>query len=38
VRAQIVPYKLEADDDIHLVLFGGGSYMIAEMPAAPGSG
>jgi hypothetical protein len=34
VRAQIVEFKLEADDDIHLVLFERGSYMIAEMPSA----
>jgi hypothetical protein len=34
VVAEIVEYKLEADDDIHLVLSEGGSRMIAEMPAA----
>ena len=34
VRAQIVEYKLEDDQDIHLVLFDRGAYMIAEMPAA----
>jgi hypothetical protein len=35
VRAQIVAYKLEEDQDIHLVLFDRGAYLIAEMPAAP---
>jgi hypothetical protein len=34
VNAQIVEYKAEADSDIHLVLFGHGGYLIAEMPAA----
>ena len=34
VNAQIVEYKAEADSDIHLVLYGQGSYLIAEMPAA----
>jgi hypothetical protein len=34
VSAQIVEYRLEDDQDIHLVLYGGGSYLIAEMPAA----
>jgi hypothetical protein len=34
VNAQIVEYKAEADADIHLVLFGQGGYLIAEMPAA----
>jgi hypothetical protein len=34
VNAQIVEYKAEADSDIHLVLFGQGGYLIAEMPAA----
>ena len=34
VRAQIVQYKLEDDGDIHLILFDGGAYMIAEMPRA----
>ena len=27
-------FKLEGDSDIHLVLFGGGAYLSAEMPAA----
>jgi hypothetical protein len=31
--AQIVEYKLEADGDIHLILFDGGDYMIAELPS-----
>jgi hypothetical protein len=35
VRAQIVEYKLEENQDIHLVLFDRGAYLIAEMPAAP---
>ena len=35
VRAQIVAYKLEDDQDIHLVLFDRGAYLIAEMPAHP---
>jgi hypothetical protein len=34
VSAQIVEYKLEDDQDIHLVLYGAGAYLIAEMPAA----
>jgi hypothetical protein len=34
VRAQIVEFKLEADDDIHLALFDTGRYMIAEIPQA----
>jgi hypothetical protein len=34
VKAQIVQYKLEEDSDIHLILFWGGRYMIAEMPFA----
>ena len=34
VRAQIVEYRLEDDQDIHLVLFDHGAYLIAEMPAA----
>jgi hypothetical protein len=34
VNAQIVEYKAEADSDIHLILFGQGGYLIAEMPAA----
>ena len=34
VRAQIVEYKLEEDEDIHLVLFDRDAYSIAEMPAA----
>src|SRR5437868_336741 len=33
VSAQITEFKLEADDDIHLVLFGKSHYMIAEMPS-----
>jgi hypothetical protein len=34
VRGQIVEYKLEQDQDIHLVLSDRGAYLIAEMPAA----
>jgi hypothetical protein len=34
VTAQITEFKLEGDSDIHLVLFDGGAYLIAEMPAA----
>jgi hypothetical protein len=34
VKAQIVQFKLEGDSDIHLILFWGGRYMIAEMPFA----
>jgi hypothetical protein len=34
VSAQITEFKLEGDSDIHLVLFGDGGYLIAEMPAA----
>jgi hypothetical protein len=33
VTAQITEFKLEADSDIHLVLFDANSYLIAEMPA-----
>ena len=33
VGAQITDFKLEGDGDIHLVLFGDGRYLIAEMPA-----
>jgi hypothetical protein len=33
VPAQITEFKLEGDSDIHLVLFGDGAYLIAEMPA-----
>ncbi len=33
VVAQITDYKLEADGDIHLILFDDGDYMIAEMPS-----
>jgi hypothetical protein len=33
LTAQITEYKLEADDDIHLILFGTGAYMNAELPA-----
>jgi hypothetical protein len=31
--AQIVEYKLEANGDIHLILFDGGDYMIAKLPS-----
>jgi hypothetical protein len=34
VPAQITKFRLEGDSDIHLVLFGDGAYLIAEMPAA----
>jgi len=34
VGAQITEFKLEGDGDIHLVLFGEGAYLIAEMPGA----
>ncbi len=34
VSAQITEFKVEGDSDIHLVLFGDGAYLIAEMPAA----
>jgi hypothetical protein len=34
VSAQITEFKLEGDSDIHVVLFGDGAYLIAEMPAA----
>lgn len=34
VSAQIAEFKLEGDSDIHLVLFGDGAYLIAEMPSA----
>jgi hypothetical protein len=34
VPAQIIEFKIEGDSDIHLVLFGDGGYLIAEMPAA----
>jgi hypothetical protein len=33
VLAQITEFKLEGDSDIHLILFGDGAYLIAEMPA-----
>jgi hypothetical protein len=33
VTAQITEFKLEGDDDIHLILFDHGAYMIVEMPA-----
>jgi hypothetical protein len=33
VSAQITEFKVEGDSDIHLVLFGDGAYLIAEMPA-----
>ncbi len=32
--AQITEFKIEDGSDIHLVLFGDGSYLIAELPAA----
>jgi hypothetical protein len=32
--AQITEFKIEGDSDIHLVLYDGGAYMVAEMPAA----
>jgi hypothetical protein len=34
VTATLVKYKLETDQDIHIVLAGGGKTMIAEMPSA----
>jgi hypothetical protein len=34
VTAQITEFRLEADSDIHLILFDAGAYLIAEMPAA----
>jgi hypothetical protein len=34
VTAQITEFKAEGDSDIHIVLFDGGAYLIAEMPAA----
>jgi hypothetical protein len=34
VTVQITHFKAEGDSDIHLVLFDGGAYGIAEMPAA----
>jgi hypothetical protein len=34
ITVQIVEFKAEGDSDIHLILFGGGAYGIAEMPAA----
>lgn len=34
VTVQITQFKAEGDSDIHLVLFDGGAYGIAEMPAA----
>ena len=33
VTATLVKYKLESDQDIHLVLAGGGKTMIAELPS-----
>jgi hypothetical protein len=33
LTATLVKYKLEADEDIHLVLAAGGKTMIAEMPS-----
>lgn len=32
ITATLVKFKLEADQDIHLILSGGGKTMIAEMP------
>jgi hypothetical protein len=34
LSAQIIKFKREGDSDIHLILFDGGTYGIAEMPAA----
>jgi hypothetical protein len=34
VSAQITEFRMEADSDIQLVLFGDGAYLIAKMPAA----
>jgi hypothetical protein len=34
VPAQITEFKVEGDSDIHLVLFGDGANLIAEMPSA----
>jgi hypothetical protein len=34
VTAQITQFKREGDSDIHLILFGDGAYLVAEMPAA----
>jgi hypothetical protein len=34
ITVQIVRFKADGDSDIHLVLFDGGAYGIAEMPAA----
>jgi hypothetical protein len=34
VTVQITQFKVDGDSDIHLVLFDGGAYGIAEMPAA----
>jgi hypothetical protein len=33
ITATLVKYKLEADQDIHIVIAGGGKTMIAEMPS-----
>jgi hypothetical protein len=33
VTAVLIKYKLESDQDIHIVLAGGGKMMIAEMPS-----
>jgi hypothetical protein len=33
ITATLVKYKLEADQDVHIVLAGGGKTMIAEMPS-----
>jgi hypothetical protein len=34
VSPQVTEFKLEGDSDIHLILFGDGAYLIAEMSAA----
>ena len=34
ITVQIVKFKAEGDSDIHLILFDGAAYGIAEMPAA----
>jgi len=34
ITVQIVQFKAEGDSDIHLILFDGAAYGIAEMPAA----
>ena len=35
VTAQITEFKLEPDSDIHMILFGDGAYMTAEIPSPP---